>query len=752
MSTSTGAARRRVVTVDPGRRLRSERRRFEQRQVGVDTRSYVRGLRAPCARCRPRRCGPRRHRHRPVRRRAGNLVISTSGAPTAHHAAIIDSSPPRQQSQVRSPLRSSLRRGLAAAAAAGRRARAASPRARCCSSTRRSTSLIRRGQVRQVPNAIATGGREDMVSLDDSLGDLVDRAPGRFEPPYPLLRGRGQAPRRLQKRYYRLTRPGPGLRGPDAACRSASRRGVSASCSSSAAGSPPDQLADALLARSDPRERARAGRCAARRAQGARRRRAARAAVLARRGRRPRLAQRTRGGPARPRRLAPAGHAARARRATTRSTWRSATRSRPSSRSTTCARSAGCTLRVSLARPAEVREAIEQLLPGVRASENLGEILDELDLSATTEEDVTWTCPAPAGRARGRRLVDLMLAEAIDARASEGSSTSSRCATASSCAAAVNGALHEVMKPPKNLQMAIVSRIKVLADLDIAVRCCAAAPGPAHLPDREVDIRVSTPCPRLRRKMHAPCSTRPSPADRGSSDWRAARSRGFRRAVRLPYGADHRLPARPAAARPRRSTRRWADPDRLEEPGTGRGPDQVPHRVHLDRARQPRGRHDLRARPRWSSPDPERRHRRRDPRRRDRRRRRQSALTAALVLSSVHADDARTVTRLDRHRPCPAAWSARPWRCVNRLRLVRRVCRLALQGELPRRPRAARPARRRRRALLAAAPVARTAASPASRSGYLSRTTLSRGARGDARPAPARAGRAQRGPGSSSAP
>jgi type II secretory ATPase GspE/PulE/Tfp pilus assembly ATPase PilB-like protein len=49
------------------------------------------------------------------------------------------------------------------------------------------------------------------------------------------------------------------------------------------------------------------------------------------------------------------------------------------------------------------------------------------------------------------------------------------------------------MKPPKNLQMAIVSRIKVLADLDIATRLLPQDGRlTVHLPEREVDIRVST--------------------------------------------------------------------------------------------------------------------------------------------------------------------------------------------------------------------------------------------------------------------
>jgi len=50
-----------------------------------------------------------------------------------------------------------------------------------------------------------------------------------------------------------------------------------------------------------------------------------------------------------------------------------------------------------------------------------------------------------------------------------------------------------VMKPPKNMQMAIVSRVKVLADMDIATRLLPQDGRlSVHLPDREVDVRVST--------------------------------------------------------------------------------------------------------------------------------------------------------------------------------------------------------------------------------------------------------------------
>ncbi len=153
----------------------------------------------------------------------------------------------------------------------------------------------------------------------------------------------------------------------------------------------------------------------------------------------------------------------------------------------------GCTLKVLLARPSEVSEAIDNFYQEIRASENLGEILDKIDLSAAEEEeDVDLAAlRQQVEDAPVVRLVNLMLAEAIDARASDIHVEPLR--DRITVRFRIDGLLHEVMKPPKNLQMAIVSRIKVLADLDIAVRLLPQDGRlTVHLPDREVDIRVST--------------------------------------------------------------------------------------------------------------------------------------------------------------------------------------------------------------------------------------------------------------------
>jgi type II secretory ATPase GspE/PulE/Tfp pilus assembly ATPase PilB-like protein len=154
----------------------------------------------------------------------------------------------------------------------------------------------------------------------------------------------------------------------------------------------------------------------------------------------------------------------------------------------------GCQLRVWLARPSDVREAIEGFYQEIRATEKVGEILDTLDLSGATDEDQDVdlaTLRQQVEDAPVVRLVNLMLAEAIDARASDIHVEPMR--DRMSVRFRIDGVLHESMRPPKNLQMAIVSRIKVLAELDIAIRLLPQDGRlTVHLADREVDIRVST--------------------------------------------------------------------------------------------------------------------------------------------------------------------------------------------------------------------------------------------------------------------
>jgi len=154
----------------------------------------------------------------------------------------------------------------------------------------------------------------------------------------------------------------------------------------------------------------------------------------------------------------------------------------------------GCQLRVWIGRPSEVREAIDGFYGELRATEHLGEILDTVGVAMADDEGEEVDLAALRQQVEDApvvRLVNLMIAEAIEQRASDIHVEPAR--EHVTVRFRIDGVLHEVMKPPKNMQMAIVSRIKVLADLDIAIRLLPQDGRlTVHLPDREVDLRVST--------------------------------------------------------------------------------------------------------------------------------------------------------------------------------------------------------------------------------------------------------------------
>jgi type II secretory ATPase GspE/PulE/Tfp pilus assembly ATPase PilB-like protein len=89
------------------------------------------------------------------------------------------------------------------------------------------------------------------------------------------------------------------------------------------------------------------------------------------------------------------------------------------------------------------------------------------------------------------KLVNLLLLEALDARASdvhlEGSPGGLRVRYR------IDGVLQDAVAPPKNLAAAVVSRLKIMAELDIAERR-VPQDGRIRLrmQDRQVDVRVST--------------------------------------------------------------------------------------------------------------------------------------------------------------------------------------------------------------------------------------------------------------------
>ncbi len=198
----------------------------------------------------------------------------------------------------------------------------------------------------------------------------------------------------------------------------------------------------------------------------------------------------------------------------------------------------GCNLKVWLARPTDVREAIDGFYQEIRATEKVGEILDTLDLSGVSEEDDVdlAVLRQQVEDAPVVRLVNLMLAEAIDARASDIHVEPMR--ERMSVRFRIDGVLHEMMRPPKNLQMAIVSRIKVLSELDIAIRLLPQDGRlSVHLPDREVDIRVSTlPTSFGEKVVMRLFDKRAFAREIGNLGLVGQGLEAFREAIHLPYG------------------------------------------------------------------------------------------------------------------------------------------------------------------------------------------------------------------------
>jgi type IV pilus assembly protein PilB len=199
----------------------------------------------------------------------------------------------------------------------------------------------------------------------------------------------------------------------------------------------------------------------------------------------------------------------------------------------------GCTLKVWIARPSEVKEAVEEFYQEIRASEQVGAILDKLDLSANPDAEADVDLAALRQQVEDApvvRLVNLMLAEAIEQRASDIHVEPLRDRIV--VRFRIDGLLHEVMKPPKHLQMAITSRIKVLADLDIAVRLLPQDGRlTVHLPDREVDIRVSTLPTSFGEKVVMRLFDKQAfTREIEKIGLEGAGLEGFTRAIRQPYG------------------------------------------------------------------------------------------------------------------------------------------------------------------------------------------------------------------------
>jgi twitching motility protein PilT len=203
---------RHIVTVEDPIEFMFEAKQavIEQREVGTDTRSYARGLKGAL----------RQLPHiifvgemRDITSMAialtaaetGNLVISTMATQSAAQTVtrIVDSFPPHQQSQVRSQLSLTLRAVVSQVLIPRVDGKGRVAAREIMFVTQAIQNLIREDKVHQIPNVISTSLREDMLALDDSLAELVDRGLITFDAAYPFFED-VEKRATLQKRFYRM--------------------------------------------------------------------------------------------------------------------------------------------------------------------------------------------------------------------------------------------------------------------------------------------------------------------------------------------------------------------------------------------------------------------------------------------------------------------------------------------------------------------------------------------------------------------
>jgi twitching motility protein PilT len=206
-----GGPPRHIVTIEDPIEFVFEPRRavIEQREVGVDTKTYARGLRGALRQL-PHVIFVGEMRDLTSMSMAlsaaetGNLVISTMATQSAAQTVtrIVDSFPPHQQPQIRAQLALTLRAVVSQLLLRRADAHGRVAAREVMFATQAIQNLIRDDKVHQIANVISTSLRDDMLSMDDSLAELVDRSLVSFDVAYPHfadVEKRGA----LQRRVYR---------------------------------------------------------------------------------------------------------------------------------------------------------------------------------------------------------------------------------------------------------------------------------------------------------------------------------------------------------------------------------------------------------------------------------------------------------------------------------------------------------------------------------------------------------------------
>ena len=151
----------------------------------------------------------------------------------------------------------------------------------------------------------------------------------------------------------------------------------------------------------------------------------------------------------------------------------------------------GRTVRPMVAIPSELESALERLYGSGKSAQSqvIGDVetrVDELDFNADVQQLKDLASEAPV-----IRLVSLIITNALDMRASDIHVEPFE--NRLSVRYRVDGVLHDVESPPKRLAAPVISRIKIMANLDIAERRLPQD-GRIRLrvQGKEIDLRVST--------------------------------------------------------------------------------------------------------------------------------------------------------------------------------------------------------------------------------------------------------------------
>src|SRR6185437_11513404 len=151
----------------------------------------------------------------------------------------------------------------------------------------------------------------------------------------------------------------------------------------------------------------------------------------------------------------------------------------------------GKRVRPYIAAPNEIDAAMERLYGGGRSS--MGAIVDNIEARVDETDDFGDVAHLKdlASEAPVIRLVNLILSKAIEQRASDIhiEPFENRLIVRYR----IDGVLHEVESPPRRLSAAVISRVKIMANLDIAERRLPQDGRiKLRIQGKEIDLRVST--------------------------------------------------------------------------------------------------------------------------------------------------------------------------------------------------------------------------------------------------------------------